>query len=382
MRTLILAIGLALLGDFPLAVQGSQETQSRWIRPVEASRLIWGIEGGIVLAVWPSGLDGEGVGGPRGLFRMGYERDGKMVLVNFVAVEPIVANKRGLSELELSSIPEQEQSLRQKRGKFIWPSSEYPPVKAGDKITTVEQMRRLSVPGWLSQPSPGVKQFNIAFDVEKFNNGAHPWIVASIRNDQPDEVIFTVHAAPDSAPMQRCILTATMGNYIRARHLWLRDRVVHSKTLWPDPVTAGVTAFGFTRPAFFEERSMSRMRNGSFVVMITTDEGDPSKVAPKPASWHYRGRKVTQYWRADLCKGHPLRVKANGRFTYWMSRSAIPNGVAYENFELVRDYFDGQQFIFGLTELPPSRLELASPPPNPLKSAISGRNGADAGSTD
>jgi len=41
-----------------------------------------------------------------------------------------------------------------------------------------------------------------------------------------------------------------------------------------------------------------------------------------------------------------------------MSRSVIPNGVAYENFELVQDYFNGQQFIFGITERPPDQFEL------------------------
>ncbi len=172
-----------------------------------------------------------------------------------------------------------------------------------------EGMRRLSAPGWFSHPSPGVGQLNVVLDVEKFNNGAHPWIVASIRSDQPREVIFAIHAAPDSAPIRSCILTATMGNYIRARHLWLRDRVVYSKTLWPDPVAAGVGPVGFTRPEFFEESSMSRLRDGSLIVLITTDEDDPSKVVAKPANWHYRGLKVTQYWRAYPHQEHPLRIR-------------------------------------------------------------------------
>jgi hypothetical protein len=86
----------------------------------------------------------------------------------------------------------------------------------------------------------------------------HPWIVASVRSDIPQEAAFTVHAAPDSAPMDSCILTATMGNYIRARRLWLHERIVYSKTLWPDPATDGVGPVGFTPPEFFEESSMCR----------------------------------------------------------------------------------------------------------------------------
>jgi hypothetical protein len=288
-----------------------------------------------------------------------------MTLVNFIAVDPIVKGERGFSELELSSIITQDEPVALRRGKFIWPYSEYPPSKVKNQANTVEDMQGLSVPGWFSQPSAGVEQLNVAFEVERFSNGAHAWIVASVRSDTPQEVTFTIHAAPDSTPMESCILTATMGNYIRARHLWLQDRVVYSKTLWPDPVTAGVGSVGFTPPEFFEESSMCRLRNGSLIVMLTTDEDDPSKILPKLAHWHYQGCKVTQYWRAYPHKEHPLRIRVNGRFTYWMSRSPIPNGVAYENFELVQDYFEGQQFVFGLTESSPTQFELTAEPPKP-----------------
>ncbi|MHC4432903.1 MAG: hypothetical protein ACYTBS_13765, partial [Planctomycetota bacterium] len=55
-------------------------------------------------------------------------------------------------------------------------------------------------------------------------------------------------------------------------------------------------------------------------------------------------------------------VRVNGRFTYWMSRSPIPNGVAYENFELTQDYFDDQRFVFGVTELSPAQFDLTTEP--------------------
>jgi len=360
---IILGMAFGLFHCLPSFVQGAQVAQAEWIRAAEGGALIWGVKGGVVFAVWPSGFREVGLGGPRGLFRIGYERDGKMTLVNFIAVEPIVEGKRGFSELEPSSVIKQDQPIGLRRGKFIWPLSEYPPADPAKRASTSEEMRRLSVPGWFSRPSPGVEQLNVTFDVERFNNGAHPRIVASIRSDQPQEVTFTIHAAADSAPMESCILTATMANYIRARHLWLCDRVVYSKTLWPDPVTAGVGPIGFTPAKFFEESSLCRLRNGSLIVMLTTDEDDPSKIVPKPAHWHYQGRKVTQYWRAYPHKEHPLRIRVNGRFTYWMSRSPIPNGVAYENFELIQDYFDGQKFIFGVTELSPTQFDLTAEPP-------------------
>lgn len=87
---------------------------------------------------------------------------------------------------------------------------------------------------------------------------------------------------------------------------------------------------------------MCHLRNGSLIVMLTTDEDDPSKIVPKPAHWRYQGCKVAQYRHAYPHKEHPLRIRVNGHFTYWMSRSPISNGVAYENFELMQDYFDGQ----------------------------------------
>ncbi len=48
-----------------------------------------------------------------------------------------------------------------------------------------------------------------------------------------------------------------------------------------------------------------------------------------------------------------------------MSHNPIPNGVAYENFELVQDYFDGQRFILGVTELSPTQLESTAKSPEP-----------------
>jgi hypothetical protein len=105
---------------------------------------------------------------------------------------------------------------------------------------------------------------------------------------------------------------------------------------------------------------MCRLRDGSLLAALTTDEDDPSRVMPKLANWRYRGRKVAQYWRAHPRDEHPVRIRVNGRFVYWMSRTLIPNGVAYENFELVQDYFDGQQFIFGVTEQSPTKFELVT----------------------
>ena len=51
-----------------------------------------------------------------------------------------------------------------------------------------------------------------------------------------------------------------------------------------------------------------------------------------------------------------LRFAVNARFMYWMSHNPVPGGLAFENFELVEDFKDGQMFIFGVTKRLPSEL--------------------------
>jgi hypothetical protein len=63
--------------------------------------------------------------------------------------------------------------------------------------------------------------------------------VAELRRDRtredrghPDSLVAQVE--PDSAAMDYCVLTATMGNMARTRLLWLRDEVASSLKLYPD----------------------------------------------------------------------------------------------------------------------------------------------------
>ena len=46
----------------------------------------------------------------------------------------------------------------------------------------------------------------------------------------------------------------------------------------------------------------------------------------------------------------------SGRYTYWASKSPIPGGIAYENFELTEPFQSGQSYIFGITPLSPEEL--------------------------
>ncbi|MEW6356273.1 MAG: hypothetical protein AB1696_08115 [Planctomycetota bacterium] len=303
-----------------------------WVRPAtEADKPMWGIQGGLQFGIYPASITGKGKGGPRGLIRIGYPtlEGGRYDLINFIAVEPVVNGRKGFSEMENSSLDNEP-------GKRLWVDE----ASGGA--------------GKLSRPKPDIEQLDVTIRVEKFNNGAHVFLVVSQRSDAPDEIALAIHAEPDSAPMERCILTATMGNRARTRLLWLRDGPVSSLKLFPDH-----RGDRFTRDALFDLKRLCITPRGDVIAALTTDEEDLAAVRPFPNSpaWYYGGAKVTQYWRKP--KGafrDDLHVRVNARYTYWRSQQPIPGGVAYENFEMRERFHDGQQFVFGVTRKTPKEL--------------------------
>jgi hypothetical protein len=189
--------------------------------------------------------------------------------------------------------------------------------------------------------------------VEQFENGARPVVQVTLRQDRPHEVSFKVFAAKGSAAMKSCILTATMGNYARLRHLWLKGEVVDSRKVWkefrPD-------AWGFA-PARQWRLDRLVAASGEVVVAATPNESEPARATyakDVPSWWRYEGKPATQYWRARSQKG--LVVRVNGRKTFWATKAAIPGGVSYENFELEVPFKAGQEFRFGVTPEAPEKL--------------------------
>lgn len=319
---------------------GSRET-GRWIRPGrEEKRPVWGIRGGIQVALWPASVEGPGDGGPRGLLRIGYPilNGGKGIgLVNFIAVEPFVRGRRGFSELERSGTDG-------KPGRMFWTGET---AQAGAPPD----------PGSL-RTVDGVERLTVRVHTERFDNGAQPIVEMELRGDRPGELRLTTSSAPGSAPMDTCVLTATMGNYSRLRLLWLRDGQVQAGKVWPD-----FTGREFTDDAYFPVARMSRMPGGDLVVCATSDEKDPHSVPPDPAGpgWAYRGGfPLTQYWRKpkDASDLSALKVRVNGRRVYWATHNPIPGGIAFENFDLVQPFCEQQAFIFGLTRRAPKDILL------------------------
>jgi hypothetical protein len=135
--------------------------------------------------------------------------------------------------------------------------------------------------------------------------------------------------------------------------LWLNDGPVSSLKIFGD-----YSEPNFTRHLFFPLDRLPRTSTGDPVVATTTDESNPADGNTGISrGWQYRGEKVTQYWRKPAADLHnSLRCAINARFTYWMSKNPIPGGLAYENFELIENFRDGQSFVFGVTKRSPADL--------------------------
>jgi len=276
----------------------------------------------------PAGFT-RGDGGPRGLIRLGYPTltNGGYDLINFIAVEPIVKGRKGFSELEKSSFD-------QKPGKMFWTGN-------GEKPDVT--MR----PGELKTLSAGVEELSLIVRVERFDNGAHVRLKLSQRSDKPNELQLSVEAEDDSAPIETCILTATMGNKSRARLMFLKDGPVSSLQLYPN-----YKQDAFAPHRIFGVERLPRNAQGDVVVSITNDEENPHLIQPfgRPHFWDYLGSKVIQYWRKPAADVRPdLSCAVNGRFTYWGSKQPIPGGISFENFELREPFRPGQTVIFGIT---------------------------------
>jgi hypothetical protein len=326
-------------------------TKPQWIRPDnEKSSPIWGIHNGIVVGLWPASVEKGGPGfegGPRGLLRVGYEYMGAVYLINYIAIEPVVNGDMEFSEVSPSRADG-------KWGKLFW---------AADTLGTDNFSPYASTRGTISHPDkqhPETEQLSLYFFMEKFIDGAHPYLKLSIRSDKPGELGIEIFNHDGSAKMERCTLTATMGNYSRLRLLYLKDKVVDSRKLF-----AGYDDIEFDEIGPYLAKEMLKNRNGSYIVCAESNEtfNELASWPQQPAylakwGWRYRPfYKLTQYWRVDSAGVDPsLQVRVNGRAKYWGGDSPdrsnyidIPGGPAFENFELREDYRAGQKFYFGLS---------------------------------
>ncbi len=299
---------------------------------------VWGVRGGIAVGLWPTP-------GPRGLIRVYAPYLGQPArrMINFIAVEPIVGRARGLSELEPSA-------RDRVAGKAMW---------SGDDADGFAEPRSPWRPaaGRIAG-EPGARTLTVHVFVERFDNGARPFVELTLREDRPHEVAFRTFAAPGGAAMRACVLTATMGNYARLRALRLGRETAKAGDLWPGAEP--------DRWGFLPHRSWSKdrmlIREGEAIAAAVPDEADPGSAtyaAAVPGGWRYRGRTATQYWRAPDREG--LVVRVNARTTYWATEAPIPGGVSFENFELEAPFEPGERSVFGVTPDGPESLGFRPP---------------------
>jgi hypothetical protein len=302
--------------------------EGRWLRPAAESPAVprWGHAEGLQVGISP-------LPGPRGLMRIytPYLGQPEPVMINFIAIEPIPRGEqeRGLSELEQSR-------LDGVRGKRFW-SADNLDDRAPRPATEPARGRVVEV--------DGVECLQVFILVEPFDNGADVTMRLTFRADRPHEVGIATFANETSIDLEHCIVTATMGNYARLRELHLADRVVSSKELWPD-----YRGNDFAPHQHFPLRELSRTPEGEVMIAATPDEAEPQSASYAPGvrrHWRYQGRQARQTWR--VADPHPeLEALVNGRRIYWASRSPIPGGISFENFELVAPFKQGGEFWFGV----------------------------------
>lgn len=302
--------------------------EGRWLRPAAGDSAVprWGHAEGLQIGLAP-------LPGPRGLLRVyaPYLGQPEGVVINYIAFEPIPRGRteRGLSELERSE-------LDSRRGKRFW---------SADNLDDPSPRSPTALARGVVEQVDGVESLCVFILSEPFDNGARVAVRLTFRADRPHEVGLATHRLPESAELDRCILTATMGNYARLRRLHLADRVATPQELWPDFAGAG-----FTPHARFGLAELTRGKNGEAIAAATTDEAKPQAADYAFGTrrhWRYQGDKARQSWRVEN-PDPQLEVLVNARRVYWSSLSPIPGGASFENFEMSSPFTEGGQFWFAV----------------------------------
>ncbi len=310
------------------------ETSGLWVRPARDGNAqpVWGHARGLRAGLHP-------MSGPRGLLRIytPYMGQPDSVLINFIAIEPIVQGEsvRGFSELERSRLDDVQ-------GKRFWAAD-------SPEDETPRLPQQFPARGVLGQEGT-TKTLTVYVPIEPFDNGAKVYVRLRFRADRPYEVGVAAFARKDSKPLKHCILTATMGNFARLRHLHLQAGVKSARELWPD-----FKGDGFAPHAVFPLSAMFRNKKGHALFVAAPDEENPAQAEYAPETefwWKYTGKPATQYWRCETPDPN-MAGQVNGRACYWGGQSPIPGGVAFENFELIEPFSNGAEYWFGVTPQSP-----------------------------
>lgn len=286
--------------------------------------------------------------GPRGLIRVGIYQSGEKrpQLVNFIAIEPVMAgpgsrfDRMAFSELKLSKMDAGQ------RGKRLTVRQ-----TSDAKDTYRGELKELSL-----RRSGTIEQLCVPIDVERFlANNAHVSVKACMFSNHSEKLQLCVEGYPDSPPIEELTLTAIMGNFEKLRVLWLKDRLIKSLELYVD-----YGGDNFVERETYPVDEMLRLEGGQVIVLATSDDAHPSEIFSTTAAqhWRYPLPRLIQYWKVNTSDIEPdLRVRVNGRRVYWASHDPIPEGAAFENFEVRQRCKAGQTFVFGLTPKEPWQFQ-------------------------
>jgi len=313
--------------------QNEAAAGSRWIQPSRENgyQLRWGFMDGIRVGLTPDII--------RGLISIytpyaGQRPDENL---NFIAIEPIPKgqDRRGLSELEQSQ-------LDGKKGKRIWTSNDDSPGAFEPRET------KNPAPG-IVRVENGEETLTVFFFVEPFRNQAKVFVRARFYASKPREVEFATYKRRDSCELASCVVTATMGNYARLRKLYLKgDKIKTASEIWPD-----YAGNAFAPHEIIATDKMRTGKDGCPYFIAAPDEKNPQAaqhVEGTGKRWRYTGKPVVQYW---YCKDpdSSLQGLVNGRIVYWASQTPIPGGIAFENFEMKKQFKNGDRFVYGASPL-------------------------------
>ncbi len=312
-------------------------TNGIWLQPAQGTKAqpIWGFAEGISVGIAP-------LPGPRGLLRIytPYLDHDPLVVTNFIAIEPIDKAKgiRGLSELEPSK-------LDGVRGKRFW---------SGNTPQRPSFPDRYYPAAGVIEGQGNKQTLTVYIFCEKFDNGADVYLRLRFNAGKPYEFELTTFTGEGCVPLNECILTATMGNKARLRTLYLAGGATKSAgALWPDYRDSNFTLHDHTPVA-----EMIEDGQGGVWFVAAPDETDPAAAvyaSDTHEHWKYKGKVATQYWYCP--RPQPgMRGVVNGRYCYWASKSPIPGGISFENFELMEQFQPGQSYIFGIIPQAPAQF--------------------------
>jgi len=349
--SLVIVIWLTLItgcaSKIPATTEGFGVKGDKWIVPRKDDHMpVWGIKEGIVVGIYPARLSfADYFGGPRGLLRIGFEYNGVLRFINFMAVTTLEESGSRIIG-QGSEMTDSPSDNKQGIQFFAYPV-DYLDHPERYKTTPDHQLAA-SV-----RTRNGSKVLEWGIKTERFPDGQEIFIILRIDEKRFNEVEFESYVLKGKSKVDSLVLTSTFGNITRLRKVFLKGGVVNAKDIYP-----GDYGSRFSDLKYFSLSKIPHDKNGDLIFACAPDEKEPWKIKP-----YAHGAKLIQYYRktAGTWDGD-FRASVNARTKYWKSTQNIPGGVSFENMAIVEKYRKGQKFSYGFYRGSMERLLDGRPP--------------------